>query len=91
LCQDIKGSRNLPLFEYTREVDGIQLPVDLLRDADFIRFRFNLSELTEKIEARNYSVPAYFVEEAFETTMVIFKVSAPANFSCHQDPDCDDT
>lgn len=88
LCKDIQGSRLnstlTPLVQYIVERNETIVPVEFLRDADFIRWGFNFTELIAAISTRNYSLSPEIIHETFGTTLVNIQATIPTNYSCHQ-------
>mgnify|MGYP006952850175 CR=1 FL=1 len=60
------------------------MPVEFLRDAEFIRFGVNFTALTNLISARNYSLSPEIIHETFGTTLIRVNATIPTNYTCHQ-------
>jgi hypothetical protein len=90
LCLDIQSSRTKPEFEYTVEIDSIQHPILNMKNADFIRFGLNLTEIDTKMNDRGYKISSDFVNETFETSIVRIKTHRPTNYTCFIDKNCND-
>jgi hypothetical protein len=90
LCQDIQSSRTSPLFEYTVEINDVQQPTQNLKNADFVRFGFNLTTIQQKMNARGYKISPEFVNETFMTSILEIKTQRPKNYTCFMNPECHD-
>jgi hypothetical protein len=73
-------------------IDNILEPVDvvMLRDADYLSFAFNITELIGMIESRNYSISKELIYQSFESSVFNMNYSIPTNYSCHIDVNCED-
>ena len=58
------------MFEYTVEIDEIYQPTLFLKDADFVRFGFNISAIENKMNSMGYLITPEFVDETFQTSIL---------------------
>lgn len=66
-----------------------QTDKELMRDADYIRFTLNITELNKRIVATNYSISDELLKLTFNESLMVLNTSRPANYSCFIDVYCD--
>ena len=61
-----------------------------MKNADFVRFGFNLTDIEHKMNQMGYKITPEFVNETFYTTILTIKTQRPTNYTCFKEPECTD-